>query len=119
MSTLIFSALSCESPASAALTLAVVGHTNTGKTSLLRTLTRDTEFGQVSNSPGTTRHVEGARLTVDGEALVELFDTPGMLWPKITVPESGFKLAASGAIGRNAFVEEEVAVAAPVEPVPG
>ncbi|AYR21086.1 DUF3482 domain-containing protein [Alcaligenes faecalis] len=62
----------------AALTLAVVGHTNTGKTSLLRTLTRDTEFGQISNSPGTTRHVEGARLTVDGQALVELFDTPGL-----------------------------------------
>src|SRR5690606_38829149 len=62
----------------AALTLAVVGHTNTGKTSLLRTLTRDAAFGQVSNSPGTTRHVEGARLTVDDEALVELFDTPGL-----------------------------------------
>lgn len=62
----------------AALSLAVVGHTNTGKTSLLRTLTRDTGFGQVRNSPGTTRHVEGARLTVDDEALVELFDTPGL-----------------------------------------
>ncbi len=39
-----------------------------------------------------------------------LFDTPGMLWPKITVPQAGFNLAASGAVGRNAFVEEEVAV---------
>ncbi|HLS42613.1 MAG TPA: GTPase, partial [Paenalcaligenes sp.] len=40
-----------------ALRLAVVGHTNTGKTSLLRTLTRDANFGEVRNSPGTTRHV--------------------------------------------------------------
>lgn len=60
------------------LRLAVVGHTNTGKTSLLRTLTRDTGFGEVSPRPGTTRHVEGARLLADGEAVIELFDTPGM-----------------------------------------
>lgn len=60
------------------LTLAVVGHTNVGKTSLLRTLTRDTGFGEVSHRPSTTRHVEGARLSVDGEALLELYDTPGL-----------------------------------------
>ncbi|MEB0039462.1 MULTISPECIES: DUF3482 domain-containing protein [unclassified Pseudomonas] len=61
-----------------ALTLAVVGHTNVGKTSLLRTLTRDVDFGEVSHRPSTTRHVEGARLSVDGEALLELYDTPGL-----------------------------------------
>ena len=59
------------------LTLAVVGHTNVGKTSLLRTLTRDVGFGAISHRPSTTRHVEGARLSVDGEALIELYDTPG------------------------------------------
>ncbi len=63
-----------ESP----LKLAVVGHTNVGKTSLLRTLTRDVEFGEVSHRPSTTRHVEGARLSVDGQALLELYDTPGL-----------------------------------------
>ncbi len=62
----------------AVLRLAVVGHTNTGKTSLLRTLTRDPDFGDVRDSPGTTRHVEGARLLVEGLTVVELFDTPGM-----------------------------------------
>ncbi len=56
----------------------MVGHTNTGKTSLLRTLTRDRGFGEVSHRPSTTRHVEGARLSVDGEALLELYDTPGL-----------------------------------------
>lgn len=60
------------------LKLAVVGHTNVGKTSLLRTLTRDVNFGEVSHHPSTTRHVEGARLSVDGEALLELYDTPGL-----------------------------------------
>jgi len=60
------------------LKLAVVGHTNTGKTSLLRTLTRNPDFGQVADSPGTTRHVEGVRLLVDGHPVIELFDTPGL-----------------------------------------
>ncbi|WP_413817063.1 DUF3482 domain-containing protein [Pusillimonas sp.] len=62
----------------ATLRLAVVGHTNTGKTSLLRTLTRDPYFGRVQDSPGTTRHVEGARLLLAGAQAVELYDTPGM-----------------------------------------
>ncbi|MDG9922495.1 MULTISPECIES: DUF3482 domain-containing protein [unclassified Pseudomonas] len=60
------------------LRLAVVGHTNVGKTSLLRTLLRDVGFGEVSHRPSTTRHVEGARLSVGGEALLELYDTPGL-----------------------------------------
>ncbi|MCO8167572.1 GTPase/DUF3482 domain-containing protein [Pseudomonas sp. 21LCFQ02] len=60
------------------LKLAVVGHTNVGKTSLLRTLTRDVSFGEVSHRPSTTRHVEGARLSVDGKPLLELYDTPGL-----------------------------------------
>ena len=33
-----------------------------------------------------------------------------MLWPRIIVAKSGYNLAASGAIGRNAFNEEEVAL---------
>ena len=60
------------------LRVAVVGHTNTGKTSLLRTLARDVAFGEVSDAAGTTRHVEGLRLLADGEPAIELFDTPGM-----------------------------------------
>jgi hypothetical protein len=39
---------------------------------------RDVSFGEVSPRPSTTRHVELARLDVDGEPLVELYDTPGM-----------------------------------------
>ena len=33
-----------------------------------------------------------------------------MLWPKIIVPQGGYNLAASGAVGRNALDEEEVAL---------
>lgn len=60
------------------LRVAVVGHTNTGKTSLLRTLLRDTRFGEVRDAPATTRHVEGAQLLVDGQPLLALYDTPGL-----------------------------------------
>ncbi len=63
-----------------ALKLAVVGHTNTGKTSLLRTLLRDVYFGEVKNEAATTRHVEQAKLidSQTGEVLVVLYDTQGL-----------------------------------------
>ncbi len=58
--------------------IAVVGHTNAGKTSLLRTLTRQSGFGEVSDRPGTTRHVEGIDLRIAGRAALRFFDTPGL-----------------------------------------
>ncbi|AGU50411.1 putative GTP-binding protein HSR1 [Variovorax paradoxus B4] len=61
-----------------AIRIAVVGHTNAGKTSLLRTLTRRANFGEVSQRPGTTRHVESVDLDVNGQAAVRFFDTPGL-----------------------------------------
>ncbi|MFT4101658.1 MAG: GTPase/DUF3482 domain-containing protein, partial [Burkholderiaceae bacterium] len=60
------------------LRIAVVGHTNAGKTSLLRTLTRRVDFGEVSDRPGTTRHVERIDLRIDGRVAVRFFDTPGL-----------------------------------------
>ena len=58
--------------------IAVVGHTNTGKTSLLRTLTRDRLFGEVADAPGTTRHVQAAMCWLDGQAVLAWHDTPGL-----------------------------------------
>ncbi len=63
---------------SAPLRIAVVGHTNAGKTSLLRTLTRRVDFGEVSSRPGTTRHVEAVVLRVEGRDAVRFLDTPGL-----------------------------------------
>lgn len=60
------------------LRIAVVGHTNTGKTSLLRTLTRDRSFGQVNDSPGTTRQVQSATVMLDNQAVLTWYDTPGL-----------------------------------------
>lgn len=64
---------------SAMLKVVVVGHTNTGKTSLLRTLARDERFGQVSDEPATTRQVEAIQLLLaDGSPVMVLLDTPGL-----------------------------------------
>ena len=60
------------------LSLAVVGHTNTGKASLLRTLLRDSNFGEVKNAPATTRHVEQAAISDGSKTLVSRSDTPGL-----------------------------------------
>lgn len=60
------------------ITIAVVGHTNAGKTSLLRTLTRRRDFGEVSAQPGTTRHVEAVELASDDGVVVRFLDTPGL-----------------------------------------
>jgi hypothetical protein len=64
-----------EKPAT--IRVAVVGHTNVGKTSLLRTLTREQAFGMVSIHPATTRQVEAIRLDLGDGRTIEFDDTPG------------------------------------------
>lgn len=58
------------------LKIAVVGHTNTGKTSLIRMLLRDFEFGEIKNAPSTT--IDVAEICLDNPILSLIFtDTPG------------------------------------------
>ena len=58
--------------------VSVVGHTNAGKTSLMRTIARDAGFGAVSPSPGTTVDVASVKLLADGIARADFRDTPGL-----------------------------------------
>ena len=83
----------------------ICGIPNVGKSTLINTLTgkRATKTG---DEAGVTK-IEQRIVLADG---FYLFDTPGVLWPRIIVAKSGYNLAASGAIGRNAFDEEEVAL---------
>jgi len=60
------------------LNIAVVGHTNTGKTSLIRTMLRSTEFGEIEDAAGTTRHVEQATISAGDLPVLNLHDTPGL-----------------------------------------
>jgi ribosome biogenesis GTPase A len=83
----------------------ICGIPNVGKSTLINTLMgkRATKTG---DEAGVTRNEQRLALADD----FYLFDTPGMLWPRIVVPESGFNLAASGAVGRNAYDDQEVAL---------
>lgn len=79
-----------------ALMLAVVGHTNTGKTSLMRTLLHDSQFGEVDSRPSTTREVTSIDVDADGQVLMRLFDTPGLeagsdLFEHLVQSESSFR----------------------------
>jgi ribosome biogenesis GTPase A len=82
----------------------ICGIPNVGKSTLINTMVgkRATKTG---DEPGITKLEQRIALAPD----FYLYDTPGMLWPKITVPESGENLAASGAVGRNAMDEDVVA----------
>jgi len=64
-------------PRNPAISVAVVGHTNAGKTSLIRTLLRDEQFGNIEETAGTTRCVEKTVIFADDDAVLNLFDTPG------------------------------------------
>ena len=59
------------------ITIAIVGHTNTGKTSLVRALTRQRNFGDVKNAPATT--VDVTKITLKSSGFTFNFvDTPGL-----------------------------------------
>ena len=59
------------------INVAVVGHTNAGKTSLIRTLLRDEQFGNIDETAGTTRYVEKSAVFAGEDAVLNLYDTPG------------------------------------------
>lgn len=57
--------------------LAIVGHTNTGKTSLIRNLARERNFGEVRDEASTTIDVSSVSLS-DAALSFEYIDTPGL-----------------------------------------
>ncbi len=86
------------------LRVLICGIPNVGKSTLINTFVskRATKTG---DEAGVTKTEQRISLADD----CYLFDTPGMLWPRISVPQSGYNLAASGAVGRAAYDDEEVA----------
>jgi ribosome biogenesis GTPase A len=84
----------------------ICGIPNVGKSTLVNTLNGQ-RAAKTGDEPGITKMEQRIALAND----FYLFDTPGMLWPRILIEEGGYNLAASGAIGRNAYDEELVAMA--------
>ena len=60
---------------------------------------------KVGNEPAVTKGQQRIRL----EEGLYLFDTPGMLWPKIANENSGYRLAVSGAVKDTAFDHDDIA----------
>ncbi len=57
--------------------ISVIGPTNEGKTSVLRTLTGDPNFGEVNPLSGTTKKALIQKVFYCGAELLQLIDTPG------------------------------------------
>ncbi len=83
----------------------ICGIPNVGKSTLINTL-KGKRAAKTGDEAGVTKIEQ--RITIADDFY--LYDTPGVLWPRIIVAKSGYNLAASGAIGRNAFDDEEVAL---------
>lgn len=82
----------------------IMGIPNVGKSTLINTLAGRV-VAKAGNQPALTRHPQQIKIQ-DG---IVLSDTPGILWPKIHNVQSGFRLAASGAVRDTALDYFEVA----------
>lgn len=83
----------------------VIGIPNVGKSSLINRLAKRTA-AQTGDKPGVTRAQQWIRV---GD-IIELLDTPGILWPKFEDPTVGLKLALSNAIKEEILPVDEVAI---------
>jgi ribosome biogenesis GTPase A len=86
------------------LRMMIMGIPNVGKSTLLNALAKK-RIAAVGDEPAVTKQQQ----RIDLSPRQTLFDTPGLMWPKIEHDEDGYMLAASHAIGVNAVIEEEVA----------
>ncbi|KAF7767695.1 ribosome biogenesis GTPase A [Pseudoalteromonas citrea] len=82
----------------------IMGIPNVGKSTLINTLA-----GRIVAKTGNEPAVTKAQQRIKLEDGIMLYDTPGMLWPKVENENSGYRLAATGAIRDTAIDYEEVA----------
>jgi ribosome biogenesis GTPase A len=90
--------------ASKPVRMMVMGIPNVGKSTLINALLKR-RVAATGDEPAITKHQSRHELS-EG---MELIDTPGLMWPAIKFPSDGLMLAASHAIGENAYIDEEVA----------
>ena len=83
----------------------IMGIPNVGKSTLLNGL-HGRVLAKVGNEPAVTKVQQSTQLA-NG---VLLFDTPGMLWPKVEDEDAGYRLAVTGAIKNTAMEFDDVAL---------
>lgn len=83
----------------------VVGLPNTGKSAVINGLIRRSA-AKTEDRAGVTRQLQWFRMN-EG---VEIMDTPGILVPKIPDNDAQWKLAITGAVPRERYDPEEIAV---------
>ena len=81
----------------------IVGIPNVGKSTLINILA-DRIIAKTGNEPAVTKSQQRINL---GSGIV-LFDTPGILWPKIENPNSSYRLAVTGEIKNTAMEFDDV-----------
>ena len=87
------------------LRMLIMGIPNVGKSTLMNALL-NRRVAKVGDEPAVTKSQQRFELS----ETMSITDTPGMMWPKIQYESDGYMLAASHAIGRNAVIDEDVAL---------
>ncbi len=82
----------------------IMGIPNVGKSSLINILAGKS-IAKTGNEPAVTKAQQRINLGND----FVLFDTPGVLWPKVENDASMYRLAVSGAVKDTAFEYEDIA----------
>lgn len=82
----------------------IMGIPNVGKSTIINTLAGRT-IAKTGNEAGITKSQQ--KIKLDNNIL--LTDTPGFLWPKLTPPSCGYRLAITGAIKETVFEYIEIA----------
>ena len=82
----------------------IIGIPNVGKSSFINKVSSKTAM-KVGNKPGVTKNKQWIRLANN----IELLDTPGVLWPKISNEQTALNLAYTGTIKSDVIDEVEIA----------
>jgi len=82
----------------------IMGIPNVGKSTIINVLSGRT-IAKVGNEPAVTQRQQ----RIDLEQGVTLYDTPGILWPKIENHHSSYRLAVTGAIKDTALDYDDIA----------
>lgn len=82
----------------------IAGIPNVGKSTTINALANRI-IAKTGNEPAVTKSQQ--RINIGHN--ITLFDTPGMLWPKIENENSGYRLAVTGAIKETAFELDDIA----------